>query len=336
VWLRNGASVGDGPSYVVSSGDVGQELACEVTATNRKGEAASATSGSVTAIARVVHAVPEASTEAAASSAAFVPGGQITNELLANPNLTIETTQKLKGSKAGFSTRELTVALGHPGAAAGRPKTRRAPRGHYKAQIIEYQITVTNTGNVPLTLTNLGDPNCGHISPAGPLGEQLQPGHSARYSCQRSVAHDGTYLNQATIEATPPVGDGFTISRTSNETVALGPNPEPTAETGAATEVTQRSALVAGNVNPHGRKVTICEFEYWTTAAPHRATCAKSPGHGTRPVKVTARLENLRPATTYHYAIAAGNPTGTSRGNPQQFTTPAAPEAITQTATGVG
>jgi hypothetical protein len=28
------------------------------------------------------------------------------------------------------------------------------------------------------------------------------------------------------------------ISRTSNETVALGPNPEPTAETGAATEVT--------------------------------------------------------------------------------------------------
>jgi hypothetical protein len=319
VWLRNGARVGEGPSYVVTSGDVGQELACEVTATNRQGEAASATSAPVTVLA-----------------AAIFPGAQIAKVLLPNPNLTIETTQKLKGSKAGFSTRELTVALGHPGAAAGRPKTRRAPRGHYKAQIIEYQITVTNTGNVPLTLTNLGDPNCGHISPAGPLGEQLQPGHSARYSCQRSVSHDGTYLNQATIEATPPVGDGFTISRTSNETVALGPNPEPTAETGAATEVTQRSALVAGNVNPHGRKVTICEFEYWTTAAPHRATCAKSPGHGTRPVKVTARLENLRPATTYHYAIAAGNPTGTSRGNPQQFTTPAAPEAITQTATGVG
>ena len=150
------------------------------------------------------------------------------------------------------------------------------------------------------------------------------------------MAHDGTYLNQATIEATPPVGDGFTISRASNETVALGPNPEPTAETGGASEVTQNSALVAGEVNPHGRKVTICEFEYWTTAGLHRARCAKSPGHGTGPVKVTARLDNLRPATTYHYEIAAGNPTGTRRGNARQFTTLAAPEAITQTATGVG
>jgi hypothetical protein len=323
VWLRNGARVSEGPSYVVTSGEVGQELACEVTATNRQGEAASATSAPVTVLA------------AAPSSAVIVPGAQIAKVLLPNPNLTIQTTQKLKGSKAGFSTRELTVALGRPGVAAGRPKTRHAPR-HYRTQIIEYQITVTNTGNVPLTLTNLSDPNCGHISPAGPLGEQLQPGHSARYSCQRSVAHDGTYLNQATIEATPPVGDGFTISRTSNETVALGPNPEPTAETGAATEVTQRSALVAANVNPHGRKVTICEFEYWTTATLHRAMCAKSPGHGTGPVKVTALLRNLRPATTYQYAIAAGNPTGTDRGNPRQFTTPAAPEAITQTATGVG
>jgi hypothetical protein len=337
VWLRNGASVGEGPSYVVSGGDVGQELACEVTATNREGEAGSATSAPVTALATVVHASTEASTEAALLSAVIVPGGQITKGLLPNPNLTIETTQKLKGSKAGFTTRELTVALGGAGVAAGRhkPSRGRAPR-HYKAQIIEYQITVRNTGNVPLALTKFSDPYCARISSAGAIGEQLQPGHSARYSCEQTVSHDGTYLNQATIEATPPVGDGFMISRASNETVALGPNPEPTAETGGASEVTQNTALVAGEVNPHGRNVTICEFEYWTTAALHRATCAKSPGHGTKPVKVTARLDNLRPATTYHYGIVASNPTGTSRGNAQQFTTLAAPEAITQAATGVG
>jgi hypothetical protein len=326
VWLRNGARVGAGPSYVVASGDVGQELACEVTATNRKGEAASATSAPVTVLA------------AAPSSAVVAPGGQIAKVLLPNPNLTIETTQKLKGSKAGFSTRELTVALARAGVAAGRhkPSRARAPRGHYKAQIIEYQITVRNTGNVPLALTNFSDPYCAHISSAGRTGEPLQPGHSTRYGCQQTVSHDGTYLNQATIEATPPVRDGFTISRVSNETVALGPNPEPTAETGRASEVTQNTGLVAGEVSPHGRKVTICEFEYWTTAGLHRARCAKSPGHGTGPVKVTARLDNLRPGTTYHYEIAAGNPTGTRRGNARQFTTLAAPEAITQTATGVG
>jgi hypothetical protein len=341
VWLRNGARVGEGPSYVVASGDVGQELACEVTATNGKGEAASATSAPVTVLAAVVHAVPEASSEAGALSAVIVRAGQITNGLLPNPNLTIETTQKLKGSKAGFSTRELRVALGRAGvAAARRGLVRRLPRGasrgHYKAQIIEYQITVRNTGNVLLALTKFSDPYCAHISSAGAIGELLQPGHSARYSCEQTVSHDGTYLNQATIEATPPVGEGFTISRASNETVALGPNPEPTAETGGANEVTQNSALVAGEVNPHGRKVTICEFEYWTTAALHRARCTRSPGQGTGPVKVTARLDNLRSATAYHYEIAAGNPTGTSRGNAQQFTTAAAPEAITQTATGGG
>src|SRR5262249_4076600 len=152
----------------------------------RKGEAASATSTPVTVLATVVHPAPEASTEAAHSSAVIVPGGQITKELLPNPNLTIQTTQKLKGSKAGFSTRELTVALRRAGVAAGRRGldrrlARGAPRRHYKAQIIEYQITVRNTGNVPLALTKFSDPDCAHISSAGPNGEQLQSGHSARY-----------------------------------------------------------------------------------------------------------------------------------------------------------
>jgi hypothetical protein len=250
--------------------------------------------------------------------------------LVPNPKLTIETAQKLKGSKAGFSTRQLTFALSRPGVTAGRRK----PRPRRQGEVIEYQVTVKNTGNVPLALTRLSDPYCADLSSGGTVGEQLQPGASARYSCQQTVSRDGTYLNQATIEATPPVGDGFTISRASNETVALGPDPEPTAETGAATEVKPNTALVTGYVNPHGRRVTSCEFEYWATAATHRAKCAKSPGRGTVPVEVTARIESLSPATTYHYRIAARNPTGTSRGNAEEFTTPAAPEAITGTLTG--
>ena len=324
-WLRNGASVGSGPTYVVANGDVGQELACEVTAANREGESESAMSGSVT-----VGATPPQASNAVLAFGAPVP----------KPDLTIEMAQRLKGSKAGFRMRELTVPLGRRGVAAGRRKLHHGRRpsghGHQTTQIIEYQITVRNTGNVPLTVTNLSDPYCARIASGRPPGAPLQPGSSALYSCQQVVSRDGTYLNQATIEATPPFGDGFAISRTSNETVALGPDPEPTAETGDAIEVRQNSALVAGRVNPHGRKVTRCTFEYWTTDAIHGAKCAKSPGHGTTLVKVTARIENLSPATTYHYRIAAGNPTGTSRGNAREFTTPAAPEAITQTATGAG
>lgn len=334
-WLRNGASISEGPSYVATNDDVGQELACEVAASNREREATSATSSPVS-----VAAVPFAVTPPAVTPPAVTPpasaGGVLSEramfagEPVPNPNLTIRMAQKLKGSKAGFSTGQLAVTLSRPAVDAGRRKPGRRPQD----QIIEYQITVTNTGNVPLALTRFSDPYCADLASGGPAGEQLQPGEPARYSCRQPVSRDGTYLNQATLEATPPAGDGFTISRTSNETVALGPNPEPTAETGGATEVRLKAALVAGYVNPHGRRVTSCEFEYWTTAATQRATCAKSPGHGASPVKVIARIGNLSPATTYHYRIAAGNPTGTSRGNAKEFTTPAAPEAITETATG--
>jgi len=325
-WLRDGASVGLGPSYLLTNGDVGQELACEVTAQIR-GEAATATSAPVTVLAAVVppaSTLPKASTEVATLGTIITPGRLTTSAVLPRPNLTINATQKIKGSKAGFSSRELAVTLSRPGAAAGRRKRR-----HYTSQTLEYRITVTNTGNVPLALTNFSDPYCRGVSSSAPAGGQLKAGRTVVYSCQQTVSRDGTYLNQATIKAAPPLGDGFTLSRVSNETVALGPNPEPTAETGSATGVTRISALVTGRVNPHGRNVTSCTFEYWTTGPVHSAECAKPPGHGTRPVNVAAHIDSLFPGTTYHYRLAAGNPTGTSRGNAKELTTPAAPEATT-------
>jgi hypothetical protein len=329
-WLRNGASIHEGSSYVATGDDVGQELACEVTASNREREATSATSGAVEVAAAALGmpplpVTPLAVAPPAASGGVLSEQATFAGELVPNPNLTIRTEQKLKGSTAGFSTRQLTVTLTRPGVAAGRRKRGRRPQG----QTIEYQITLSNTGNVPLALTRVSDPYCAALSSGGSFGKQLQPGASALYSCRQTVSRDGTYLNQATVEATPPVGDGFMISRASNEAVALGPHPEPTAETGGATEVGLNTAVLAGDVNPHGRRVTSCEFEYWTTAATQRATCARSPGRGTSPVNVTARIESLSPGTTYHYRIAAGNPTGTSRGNAKEFTTPAAPEAVT-------
>jgi hypothetical protein len=339
-WLRNGASIAEGQSHVATSDDVGQELACEVTASNQEREATSAASNPVQVAAATLVVPPVAVPPVGTAPVAVAPptpaGGVLgeravsMGELVPNPSLTIKTAQKLKGSRVGFSSSQLTVTLSRAGVDAGRRKLGRRRQG----QVIEYQITVRNTGNVPLAITRLSDPYCADLSSSASVGEQLQPGVSTRYSCQQTVSRDGTYLNQATIEATPPAGDGFTISRASNETVALGPDPEPTAETGGATEVRLNTALITGYVNPHGRRVTSCEFEYWTTAAAQRATCAKSPGHATSPVKVTARIESLNPATTYHYRIAAGNPTGTSRGNAKEFTTPAAPEAITETATG--
>lgn len=202
-WLRNATSVGEGPTHLVTEGDVGQELTCEVTARNREGEVTSATSGSVTALATpVLPLAPGLAVQAAREVKSATP------QVLSNPNLTVRTAQKLKGSKGGFTTHELTVKLGR-GVAAGRH--------HQKAEVIEYEITVTNTGNVPVALSKLSDRYCAHISSAEPVGKQLQPGRSVLYRCQRAVSRAGTYINQATIQATPPAGEGFTISRTSNK-----------------------------------------------------------------------------------------------------------------------
>ncbi len=236
--------------------------------------------------------------------------------LLADPNFTLQAAQEISGSKAGFTTGELSATLG---------------------QTVDYQVTVRNTGNVPLRMSNFSDAGCAGLS-GGPGAEELAPSHSSVFDCQRQISHSGTYLNQASLEGTPPPGDGFTLLRDSNELVVLGPNPEPTVETASALEVGQNTAALTAEVNPRGREVTSCKFEYWSTALVHVAPCLKAPGAGKAPVEVSAPVEGLTPATTYHYRIAAGNTTGISKGAQREFTTVAAtaPNAKTEAATEVG
>ena len=57
-------------------------------------------------------------------------------EVPASPSFTIEKTQEIKGSGAGFTKAPLTGKLG---------------------QTVDYDITVTNTGNVSLSLSGLTD-----------------------------------------------------------------------------------------------------------------------------------------------------------------------------------
>jgi hypothetical protein len=110
------------------------------------------------------------------------------------------------------------------------------------------------------------------------------------------------------------------------EFVTIVTTPPPTAETSAATAITQATATLNATVNPNGGEVTDCHFEYGTRL-PSGATksCSTAPGSGTSPVPVSASIEGLAADTTYHFRILASNAGGSSEGGEQEFTTASAP-----------
>ncbi len=72
------------------------------------------------------------------------------------------------------------------------------------------------------------------------------------------------------------------------------PGSPPEAVTSAASEVTSAKAQLNGTVNPHGKEVTECKFEYGTTASyGSSVSCGSLPGKGEAPVPVV-RVD-LRP-----------------------------------------
>jgi hypothetical protein len=105
------------------------------------------------------------------------------------------------------------------------------------------------------------------------------------------------------------------------------PQIPPTVVTGAASAVTQTSATVNATVNPNNQTVSDCHFDYGTSMSYGTSVpCTTLPGSGMSPVAVSAPLTGLSANTTYHFQIIATNPTGTSTGGDQTFTTAEPPE----------
>ncbi|HUA12792.1 MAG TPA: hypothetical protein VMA83_12420 [Solirubrobacteraceae bacterium] len=101
------------------------------------------------------------------------------------------------------------------------------------------------------------------------------------------------------------------------------------ASTGAASDVTTRSATLSGSVNPEGEPLYSCRFEFGTTTLYGESVpCTPSPGEGETPEPTGATLYSLMPLTEYHYRIAVTNAAGTSYGEDQQFTTLPTPPTI--------
>jgi hypothetical protein len=103
-------------------------------------------------------------------------------------------------------------------------------------------------------------------------------------------------------------------------------NRSPSAVTGSASSITQTSATLNATVNPEGETVSDCHFEYGKSLSYGSSVpCASLPGSGESPVAVSASVASLSENTTYHFRIVATNPTATSYGGDNTFTTLPAP-----------
>jgi len=107
----------------------------------------------------------------------------------------------------------------------------------------------------------------------------------------------------------------------------------------AVTSITQTSATLNARVNPDGKTVTECEFEYGTSAKyGSKVPCKSLPGSGTSPVAVSAKVTGLTPNSEYHFRVVTLSSGGTIEGPDVTFKTlkVAAPSVETKAASGVG
>jgi hypothetical protein len=109
--------------------------------------------------------------------------------------------------------------------------------------------------------------------------------------------------------------------------------PAVDAKPGFATEVSQLSATLNGTINPIGAP-TSYHFAYGTTSAygsiipiPDQYLASDRAEHA-----VTQAIVGLTPGTTYHFALVANSPGGTTTGPDETFTTPPVPLPTVTTA----
>ena len=100
----------------------------------------------------------------------------------------------------------------------------------------------------------------------------------------------------------------------------------PAVTTGKATALGTRAFSPNGTVYPEGRPTTYF-FEYGTTPSYGLQAAPSYGGLQITPRTALARLENLQPATIYHYRIVAVSDKGTTQGDDATFETQATPRA---------
>jgi hypothetical protein len=120
--------------------------------------------------------------------------------------------------------------------------------------------------------------------------------------------------------------DGTTESP--DMTFTTAPPTPPTVSTGAASNITLTTATVTGTINPEGLE-TSYELDLGIDTT-YGTSIYGEAGSGSTPTQMTLSLQNLAPASTYHYRIVAINSDGRTYGADRTFTTPAYSNPIVQ------
>ena len=139
----------------------------------------------------------------------------------------------------------------------------------------------------------------------------------------------GNHTYHFRLVATSPGG----ASQGADQTFSTGNAPGVT--TSSASSVGSTTARLNGSVNPNGQATT-WYFEFGTSTSYGTKTSAKSAGSGTNSTSVSASLSNLVAGSAYHFRLVATNPSGSTYGSDQSFTTAGPPAVQTTAATNVG
>jgi hypothetical protein len=146
---------------------------------------------------------------------------------LPTPSMSVEKLQQIEGDVGSYTDARITGEVG---------------------ETVDYEIAVSNTGNVPLTFGPLVDPKCdaGTIS-GGPPAGVLAVGATSTYLCEHVLdAADleaGTYSNQVTLTGTPPEVGAAPLKEPTNTVVTevelhVTPPPQKTGTTTTGTSTT--------------------------------------------------------------------------------------------------
>jgi phospholipase C len=138
-------------------------------------------------------------------------------------------------------------------------------------------------------------------------------------------------------EEAPGLGDlanDFDFNQVPRPPLLLSTHPEPgpasnppgedlpIVETGSASAAAHGSATFNGTVNPSGKALSECKFEYGLSASYGSSVpCVSSPEAGAEAVPVSATVAGLISNTGYHFRVVASNATGTSYGSDATFRT---------------
>jgi DNA-binding beta-propeller fold protein YncE len=106
-------------------------------------------------------------------------------------------------------------------------------------------------------------------------------------------------------------GTVYATDQSGNDVVAFEGTTVPTVTMGAASDQAPRSLTLNGTVDPEGKAIGSCVFEYGTTSAyGQSAPCSPDAGglgSGSNSVAVSAHLTGLVAGTTYHYRLFVEN-----------------------------